>query len=134
MPSFPYWLAAQVRKFFPFVEVVLLREANAQLQQEKLSLQDRLDAALEDRAKLWHLVEVAQNEERRAYQMHVNQAWQRTSGTIPYPEAPHLPPHAVPTPVKGGEPVGRRGRMLASEMVGQATRAFVAKQLNIESS
>lgn len=110
------------------------QEANLHLQQENLRLQDRLDAGLEDRAKLWHLVEVAQHEERAAYQMHINAAWQRQSGTIPYPDAPHLPPHAVPTPVKGGEPVGRRGRMLPSEMVGQATRAFVAKQLHIEPS
>lgn len=123
--SFRAWL----RKLFPFFEVELLREANAQLEREKLSLEDRLDAALEDRTKLWHLVEESLQGERTAYQMHVNAAWQRQSGTIPYPNAPHIPPHTLPKH-SPGEPVGRRGRMLASEMVAQATRSFVEQQLS----
>lgn len=128
MASFSSWISERFRRLFPFIEVALLREENGRLEQEKLSLQDRLDAALEDRAKLWHLVQESLGEERKAYQMHVNQAWQRQFGTLPYPDAPHVPPHATLKPASG-EPVGRRGRILPSEMVAQAKRTFVENQL-----
>lgn len=124
MAKFRAWLGSLFRSR----ELAALREANRELQQEKLSLQDRLDAVYEDRAKLWQLVQSSIEGERTAYQMHVNAQWQRQSGTVPYPDAPHLPAHAVPK-IQTGEPVGRRGRMLPSEMVAQATRDYLANKL-----
>jgi hypothetical protein len=73
----------------------------ARLTTDKLVLQDRLDAALEDRSKLWDLTRECINNERTAFQMQINAQWQKQGFGAPYPDAPHLPPAAVPD-ISGG--------------------------------
>ena len=112
-------------RFFPSLraEVDRLREAVAQLTQEKLRMQDRLDTATEDRARLWDMTFRCLDGERTAYQMHINQSWQRQGGGAPYPDVPHLMPSAMErTP---GGSVGRQGRRLPSEAVGMKTNDFI---------
>ena len=116
-------------RLFPSVralesELAQVREALREMTQEKLLLQDRLQGARVEREKLWDMVHEALHRERTAYQMHINQSWQRMGAGIPYPEAPHIPPQAVPKP-PGSEPVGRQGRILPSEAVAQRTAEFL---------
>jgi hypothetical protein len=103
-----------------------LIEAVSELTQEKLRLQDRLDAALADRQRLWDLTSQSIDEMKLAYQSHINVQWQKQGGGTPYPDAPHLPAHMVPKE-QSHEPVGRRGRMLPSEAVQRASREFIQK-------
>jgi hypothetical protein len=103
--------------------VVRVREANQEQFQEKLRLQDRLDAAIADRKALWDMTQECLRGERVAYQMHVNQSWQRQGGGVPYPDAPHLPANTNREPRT--EPAGRKGRMLPSEAVAQSTSQFI---------
>jgi hypothetical protein len=105
-------------------EVKTLREEHVRLTTERMMLQDRLDAAQEDRNRLWNLTQKCLEGERLAYQSHINVQWQKQGGGVPYPEAPHLPPAAVPQP-SPNEPLGRRGRILPSEAVARASNAFV---------
>ena len=116
-------------RLFPSVrelesDAASLREANQDLQQEKLRLQDRLEAAIADRNRLWDMTQECLRGERSAYQMHVNQSWQRQGAGIPYPDAPHLPPHSVPRE-QSLEPVGRQGRLLPSEAIARRTSDFI---------
>jgi hypothetical protein len=109
-------------------EIEALRNEHARLTTENLRLNDRLDALHEDRTRLWELTQECLRGERTAYQMHVNQSWQRIGGGVPYPEAPHLPPQAVPKPGPS-ESVGRSGRILPSEAVAQQTNEFIQRML-----
>jgi hypothetical protein len=104
-------------------DLALVREALQVSVQEKLRLEDRLEAALADRTKLWDLMAKSIDEMKIAYQMHVNLSIQRQGGGVPYPDAPHLPvrQHAQ----ESNEPVGRRGRQLPSEAVSNASLEFV---------
>lgn len=121
-------MKAFLRLFSPFRELEAdydaLTEEHSRLTQEKLLLQDRLDAAQLDRDRLWSMTSEALAGERSAYQAHINQAWQRVGGGIPYPDAPHLPASAVPKE-QSTEPIGRRGRMLPSEAVQQRTSEYI---------
>lgn len=105
-------------------ELETLRAQHARVSQDNILLQDRLDAAREDRERLWTVTQQCLEGERTAYQAHINQAWQRHGGGIPYPDAPHLPASAVPKE-QSTEPIGRRGRVLASEAVQQKTSEFI---------
>lgn len=105
-------------------ELETLRAQHARVSQDNILLQDRLDAAREDRDRLWTITQQCLEGERTAYQAHINQAWQRHGGGIPYPDAPHLPASAVPKE-QSTEPIGRRGRVLASEAVQQKTSEFI---------
>jgi hypothetical protein len=96
-----------------------LRETVASLQNEKLRLEDRLVAAQQDRDRLWESFQQSLQGERTAYQLHINMSLQRMGGGVPYPDAPHLPQHAVPE--ASNEPLGRRGRVLMSEVLAQRT-------------
>ncbi|MBV9082213.1 MAG: hypothetical protein JOZ62_06035 [Acidobacteriaceae bacterium] len=87
-------------------------------------MQDRLQGARVEREKLWDMMHEALQGERTAYQMHINHSWQRMGAGMPYPEAPHIQPQAVPKPA-GSEPVGRQGRILPSEAVAQRTAEFL---------
>lgn len=100
-----------------------LRVALDETQQQSLRLQDRLDAALEDRNRLWSLLSDAIQGERTAYQAHINQAWQKQGGGVPYPDAPHLPETATPKPQEGGQ-VGRPARILSSADVDHETDSY----------
>jgi hypothetical protein len=119
------WLA----RFFPASRAIVsengrLREAVQQLTQEKLLLQDRLDASNEERSRVWSMMQQALEGERMAYQMHINQSWQRTTGTVPYPDAPHA---AQPKPVPANpEPLGRAGRILPSDRIARRTEEYLA--------
>ena len=99
-----------------------LRETAQELQQQNLLLQDRLDMAMQDRTKLWDLMQKSIDEMRVAYQMHINAQWQKEGHGRPYPEAPGLPDYAVPKQVS--DPVVPR-RMLPSEAAAAMTRRFV---------
>ncbi len=105
-------------------ELADLRESYHSLQMEKLMLQDRLEASLTDKDRLWGLMEGALAGERTAYQMHVNEAWQRRGAGIPYPAAPHLEGSAA-RPVQESGPIGRRARILPSELGAQRTGEFI---------
>jgi hypothetical protein len=113
-------------EFFQHSRITQLEDTIRELTNEKLRLQDRLDAALEDRKQLWNLMQQSIDEMKIAYQSHINVQWQKQGANPPYPDAPHLPPNAVP-PQQGNEPVGRRGRMLPSEAVQRATVDFLHK-------
>lgn len=102
--------------------VANLCESLQQMTTEKLLLQDRLDAVMEDRAKLWGMMERSIENERATLQMQVNFGTQQRFGITPFPEAVHLPPSAEPSAEKSA-PFGRR--MMPSEMVAQRTREFV---------
>ena len=110
------------------IERQQLRETAAALTTDKLRLQDQLIAAQEDRARLWDLVEDCLQGERTAYQMHVNMSIQKQGGGVPYPEAPHLPPNAVP-PVGQQDSAGRKGRILPSEVLASRTHDFLENWL-----
>ena len=104
-------------------ELKTLRANYQDLTTENLLLQDRLDAAREDRTKMWDTMQECLRGERTAYQMHINQAWQKTGAGAPYPDAPQLPPHMLPKQ-ETHEPIGRR-RVLPSEVVAQKTAEYV---------
>ena len=120
----PNWLASLVPKLRALeAENTQLRDTVTSLTDEKLRLQDRMDAAVQDRSRMWDLLHKSIDEMKIAYQMHVNQSWQRQGGGVPYPDAPHLPPAAVPKP-PSSEPIGRR-RMLPSEAVAREADRFI---------
>lgn len=105
------------------------REERARLQEalqsattERLLLQDRLDAVMNDRSELWRMMETAISNERVAYQMQINSAWQKQGFGAPYPDAPVLPAQAVPH--VGGGSAGVRPEMPSSR-VARATNQFI---------
>lgn len=100
------------------------REALEELSTEKLLLQDRLDSAIADKDNLWAAMTEALNNERDAYRMTVNHAVQKSGGGIPFPDSHSLPPNLIREPQKPG-PVGRRGRLLPSEVASRQTRRYV---------
>jgi regulator of replication initiation timing len=102
-------------------DIASLQEANQELTTENLRLQDRLDAAIEDKQNLWSLVHESLDGERYALHTQVNHATQRAGGGIPYPEASTLPEDRVARLQKSG-PVGRAGRMLPSQIALRAER------------
>jgi len=102
-------------------DVELLRDANRQLIQDNLRLQDRLDAALEDRKQLFALVNESVHNERASYQAQINFQSQRTGGPAIYPEAAILPRTVVPS-AEDKKPVARR--LMPSEIVAHRTQAF----------
>jgi hypothetical protein len=96
-----------------------------ELQRQNLMLQDRLDAALEDRSRLWSLMEKSIDEMKIAYQMHINAQWQKQGNGKPYPEAPGI--HEAQLS-KNMDPVVPR-QMLPSEAVRLATSKFIQDYL-----
>jgi hypothetical protein len=105
-----------------------LRDTVATLQGQNLRLEDRLVAAQQDRDRLWESFQQSLQGERTAYQLHINMSMQRQGAGVPYPDAPHIPEHLTPAP-SNGEPIGRRGRMLMSEVLRQATDQAVTQRL-----
>jgi len=107
-------------------DVASLQNANQQLITEKLLLEDRLTAALDDKSNLWKMVGEALDNERSALRMQINHATQRLAGGIPYPDAHALPPNAVPPHQQPG-PIGRSARILPSELAARQSRQFVTE-------
>jgi hypothetical protein len=103
-------------------DCVKLRDALNETTLEKLRLQDRLDAAVEDRHKLWAMTTEAISNERTAYQMGINVQWQRQGFGSPYPDAPKLPSAVVPQP---GGTSGRSMPEMPSSAVRRATSEFL---------
>lgn len=97
---------------------VSLQDASTQ----SLLLQDRLDATLQDRSKLWDLMQESVREERRTYQAHLNLQWQREGHPAPYPDAPQMAEQRVPQPLTDQIVPRRR---LGSELVQAQTHKFV---------
>lgn len=117
-----------VRRLFPQFRALeterdQLRETVATLQTEKLRLEDRLISSQQDRDRLWESFQQSLQGERTAYQLHINMSLQRQGAGVPYPDAPHLPQHVAPQP--SNEPLGRRGRVLMSEIMQQRTDEVV---------
>lgn len=95
------------------------QELHSQLLSEssqRLSLQDRLDAALDDRGRLWDLLSKSIDDMKLSYQMHINAQWQRQGFGTPYPEAPHIERGAEP---RTQESISRRE--LPSEKIARKT-------------
>ena len=102
-----------------------VEELSRELQESEnraMRLQDRLDAALEDRGRLWDLVEQSISKMECAYQMHVNVEWQKAGRGAPYPDAPQIPADRIKAPVADSMvPRPRTG----SEQVAARTAAFI---------
>ena len=96
-----------------------------ELETENLRLQDRVDAANEDRAKLWTMLQEALGNERKALMMEVNAKWQKDYGVTPFPDAPSIP-EKYENAVNAVTEFGRQGRLLPSEMVANAETKFWA--------
>ena len=94
-----------------------------ELETENLRLQDRVDAANEDRAKLWTMLQEALGNERKALMMEVNAKWQKDYGVTPFPDAPSIPVKFA-NAVDAVTEFGRQGRLLPSEAVANAERTF----------
>ena len=99
-----------------------LAAANQDLEQQVIRQQDRIDAVTLDREKLYDMLNVALVEERKAYQMHINAAWQAKGGTVPYPTAPHLPNN--PNIEQEGGPAGQPVHVLRSQLTARAAKDF----------
>ncbi len=105
-------------------ELADLRESYHTLQMEKLMLQDRLEASLTDKDRLWGAMQDALDNERYSMRMQINHAVQKASGGIPFPDAHSLPASSVAKTQQPG-PVGRRGRLLPSEAAAQQSTQFI---------
>ncbi len=106
------------------IELASCRASHADLLTEKFLLQDRLDAAVADKEKLWQMVRESLDGERYALHTMVNHAVQKSGAGIPFQDAHSLPPNTVAKPQEPG-PVGRRGRLLPSEMLARRNQAFI---------
>lgn len=104
-------------------DLTVLRESHAELEREKLRLQDQLEAAREDKSELWKMTHEAINAERASYQMHVNRAWVEHGFGPPYPEAP-APPPRPPVPAPTPRP------MFPSERAARETLKFIKDHYN----
>lgn len=107
-------------------ELAEVRGALQQETQDRLVLQDRLNSAEEERQRLWDRLDVALAEERKSYQMAINQAWMREHGVAPHPEAP-APPKKQTIPQPDDTVIGRRP--LPSEAIAARTRDFLLSQV-----
>jgi hypothetical protein len=105
-------------------ELDQVRDAYTKQATQNTILEDRLDAALADKSRMWDLMSRSIEEMKISYQMHINVAWQKQSGGVPYPSAPHLPESAVPKE-HSTEPAGRRE--LPSEAIARRTNAFLER-------
>jgi len=103
-------------------EVETLREANRQLITDNARLEDRVEAASEDRNRLWAAMQGALDGERTALHTQINHLVQRSGGGIPYPEAHTLPAVAVPRE-QSTAPISRA--MMPGEAVARQTAKFV---------
>lgn len=109
-------------------DVASLREANQELVNEKALLEDRLATALEDKERLWNQAQSALEAERYALHTMVNHAVQKNGGGIPFSEAHSLPPNEV-RKIQTPGPIGRRGRILPSELAQRKTNEFVTSYM-----
>jgi hypothetical protein len=109
-------------------QLVSAREAFRVEEQARILAEDRVQSAIQDRDRLWDLVKESLAGERFALQTQVNHANQKTGGGVVYENAHALPTSAVPKPQEGG-PVGRRGRMMPSQMAAEMQRVNLEEYL-----
>lgn len=103
----------------------ILRDSNAQI----LTLQGRLDAAQEDRNRLWDLVQDSLRGERTAYQSSLNLQWQRQGLGAPYPDAPQIPTDRLKAPVPDSViPRPRTGSEQVAAKTAQFFEMYAKKQ------
>ncbi len=105
-------------------DVSNLETARDALIQEKLLLEDRLTAALADKDQLWAAMQNAMDGERYALRTMVNLAVAKAGGGTPYQDAHALPPAEI-RKVQVPGPVGRRGRILQSDLARIESDRFV---------
>jgi len=98
------------------------RDEVRRLNEENMRLQDRLDAAVEDRAKQWALLDTSIKQMAISYQAAVNVQWQQRGFGAPYPDAPSIAPNAVPQIPE--DPIVPR-RELPSERIARTTSQFM---------
>jgi hypothetical protein len=125
---FPAFRALALNYSEALTKAADLRDSLDEIAIEKLRLQDRLDAALTDKEHLWNSMQDAIDNERAALRMQVNHAVQKAGGGIPYPDAHSLPSSAV-RPLQAPGPVGRQGRILASEAITRRTQQWINEEL-----
>lgn len=106
------------------LEATNLRSANTELITEKRVLESELDSAREDKERLWDLMKESLDAERMALRTQVNHATQKLGGGIPYPDAHAMPAAAVPQAQAGGA-IGRRGRVLMSQVARERSINFI---------
>lgn len=99
-----------------------VRARLAELEQENIRLQDRLEFAQADRARVWDSFEASLANERMSYQMQINSSWQQKCGVTPFPDAPHLPDSQSARPERLG-PIGP-GVRLMSDVVDTARHNY----------
>lgn len=87
---------------------------------DKCLLEDRLSNALNDHDQLWQAMQVALENERFALRTQVNHLTQKAGAGTPYQDAHRIPETALPRPQLPG-PIGRRGRVLPSQLARRQT-------------
>lgn len=113
-------------------DIANLEGVKIQLIAEKALLEDRLAGAIADKDRQWDAMQNAIDGERYALRTMVNHATQKAGGGTPYQDAHALPPSEV-RKIQTSGPVGRRGRILPSELASKETNRFVGEwigQLN----
>ena len=108
-------------------DLAFCRSRLQEAETENLRLQDRVEAANEDRKQLWAMLQESLGNERKAFMMQVNEAWQKKYGVTPHPEAPSIP-EKFENAVDAVTEFGRQGRLLPSEVVANAERTFWANR------
>ena len=105
-------------------DLAAARDEVQRLSFENEKLQDRLDAAVAARARQWDLLRDAIGQMALSYQASLNMQWQQRGFGAPYPDAPKIPPTAVPQ--KPEDPIVPRGEF-PSERLRRATNRFAAE-------
>lgn len=109
-------------------DVVGLRDAVNELVTEKRILEAQLEAAEKDKEHLWTVMQDCLAGERTSLHTQINHLVQQRGGGIPYPNAHSMPPAAVPKIQPPGA-VGRRGRVLASQLADAQSMNFLRHEL-----
>ncbi len=94
------------------------------LSTDKLLLQDRLDAVMNDRAELWRMMEKAIDNERATLQSQINYETQRRFGVAQYPEAAQ-----ADSELMQGAPNPVSRRQMPSELIANGTQRFMREYL-----
>lgn len=105
-------------------DVENLRAANEKLQTEKTILEDRLESSRNEADTLWSEMRLALDNERYATRSLANMNVAHRGGGNPYPDAHMPPPNSIPKHQASG-PIGRSGRVLASQLADAQTNKFV---------
>jgi hypothetical protein len=100
----------RILSFFPCV--LRLIEDLQRAQTDTLLLQDRLELALNDRARLWEAMQTSRAAESEALHLLINVEYQRKYGIAPFPDSMKLPPSMA-----AQDPGQNQPRMTAAQAV-----------------